>query len=69
MLDFPMQYNKQQNIAQEYTVEPYLQYQTNLYALSETDLSFYDSLGAGLCSGASSSRQDPTKSIRKKQDI
>jgi hypothetical protein len=40
------------------------------YEMSETDLSFYDALACGLCSGnASSTRPDPTKTASEDRDF
>ncbi len=59
MLDHNVHHN--QPVVHEYVIESHLQKENdsqsnaNLYALVEMDLSFYDSLGAGFCSGSSSS--------------
>jgi hypothetical protein len=56
MLDIPIQ-NNPPAIVQEYVIAEDVQTTINMYALSETDLSFYDSMGAGLCSSETSCRR------------
>lgn len=54
MLDLPIEYN-QPAIVCECNADNSLQQLTNQYVLAEIDLSFYDSMGAGFCSGSGSS--------------
>ena len=53
MLDLCIQY-EQPPVVQECVSE--ISISQNLYALSEMDLSFYNNLGAGFCSGNASSQ-------------
>ncbi len=56
LLDLPMQCN--QPVAVQ---ENCVQFSTDVFALNEIDLSFYEDLGAGFCSGSASSQVDNIK--------